>query len=192
MSSNLTTSLFLQTLRQNGSLPLVFRAQGEIVSPGYHLTEVKRVSYETMDCGGMTHRWSETQFEVWVPPLNSLTPGRGHMPADKFLRIIDRVEQELPLEGEAIARIHASFNGQPAALYDVAAIDLNAGQLWVELVPDRTRCKAAERRVADVLAGCCDASAGASAEPASACCGSEPVAAAAAPSVAKGGAGCCA
>src|SRR5690349_12378726 len=103
------TSSFLTALRAHPERPLVFRAGTEIASPGYHLTEVKRVGYETMDCGAMTHRWSESQFEIWVPSLNAVTAGRGHMPAAKFLRIIERVEAELPLDGEATARIHASF-----------------------------------------------------------------------------------
>lgn len=151
------TSSFLFALRANAALPLVFRAGRQIASPGYHLTEVKRVSYETMDCGSMTHRWSESQFEIWVPPFDKITPGRGHMPAEKFLRIIERVETALPLDGEATARIHASFDGQPAALYAIEAINARDGQVWIELTPDKTRCKAAERRVGALTDGCCGA-----------------------------------
>ena len=157
-STQMKTSSFLNALRSNSALPLVFRSGREIVSPGYHLTEVKRVSYETMDCGAMTHRWSESQFEIWVPASADLTPGRGHMPAEKFLKIIDRVESELPLQGDATARIHASFNGQPAALYEIDAVHARDGQLWIELSPDRTRCKAAERRQESAAGGCCGAS----------------------------------
>lgn len=153
------TSSFLTALRANSSLPLVFRAGGEIVTPGYHLTEVKRVAYETMDCGAMRHRWAESQFELWAPAAAQATAGRGHMPAEKFLKIIERVEAELPLESAATARIHASFAGQPAALYDVDAVNARDGSLWVELTPDRTRCKAAERRTEAAGGGCCGASA---------------------------------
>lgn len=149
------TSEFLTILRSHSRLPLVFRAGLKTVSPGYHLTEVKRVSYETMDCGAMTHRWSETQFELWVPPTADFGPGRGHMPAEKFLRIIDRVEADLPLNGEAEARIHASFADQPAALYEIGSIEAHGGQLAIELRPDRTRCKAAERRLAALAPACC-------------------------------------
>lgn len=154
----MNTSSFLTALRSHGSFPLVFRSGGEIVSPGYHLTEVKRVSYETMDCGAMTHRWSETQFEIWVPAAANAERGRGHMAAEKFLRIIDRVETELPLKPDAIARIHASFAGGAAALYDVAAVEARDGQLSVELTPDRTRCKSAERRLAAAAGACCGSS----------------------------------
>jgi hypothetical protein len=180
----MNTSSFLAALRANFNLPLVFRAGREVVNPGYHLTEVKRVSYETMDCGAMTHRWSESQFEVWVPTLANLEPGRGHMPAAKFMKIIERVEAEAPLQGESTARIHASFAGQPAALYDIDAVTAHDGKLWIELTGDRTRCKAAERTIGAATGGCCgttankDEAEGASgcgcgsaqAEPAAACC----------------------
>lgn len=149
------TSVFLATLRAHRDHALVFRAGSRLIHPGYHLTEVKRVAYETMDCGGLAHRWNETQFEIWVPPLAGALPGRGHMPAAKFLAIIDRVERTLPLDGEAPARIHAAFEGQPAALHDIATVTAAEGQLWIELTPDRTRCKAAERRLAGVTGGCC-------------------------------------
>ena len=170
------TSSFLTTLRTHGALPLVFRAGYETVAPGYHLTEVKRVAYETMDCGSATHRWSETQFEVWVPPPNGVSPDREHLAADKFLRIIDRVETELPLNAEATARIHASFNGQPAALFDIETATARGGKLWVELAPDRTRCKAAERRIGSA-SGCCGnpSSPEVGTNPSKACgCGSPP------------------
>lgn len=184
------TSAFLASLRTHSRLPLVFRAGLETVSPGYHLTEVKRVSYETMDCGAMTHRWSETQFELWVPAAADFTPGRGHMPAEKFLRIIDRVEAELPLNGEAEARIHASFAGQPAALYEIESIAARGGQLAIELRPDRTRCKAAERRLAALAPACCGSATddeSSTAESASACgCGTGAV------STEKAAVACCA
>lgn len=165
------TSSFLTTLRSNAGLPLVFRAGRGIASPGYHLTEVKRVSYETMDCGAITHRWSEGQFEIWVPAVAESAPGRGHMPAEKFLRIVERVEAELPLDGDATARIHASFDGQTAALYDIDAANAREGKLWIELSPDRTRCKAAERRIGSLTGGSCGSGSAAPEEKEAAGCG---------------------
>ena len=151
----MNTSSFLAGLRASSHLPLVFRAGRKEVNPGYHLTEVKRVSYETMDCGAMTHRWSESQFEIWAPTLVTLGAGRGHMPAAKFLQIVDRVDAELPLNREATARILASFDGQPAALSHIDGMFARDGTLGIELSGDRTRCKAAERKLASVTGGCC-------------------------------------
>lgn len=149
------TSSFVSTLREHATLPLVFRAGRAAISSHYHLTEVKRVAYETMDCGAQTHRWSETQFELWVPPLVGALPGRDHMPAGKFLSILDRVEKELPLDRDTPARVFVALGEAPAALYDVAGMEAAEGRLHVELTPDRTRCKAAERRVATLTGGCC-------------------------------------
>lgn len=165
------TSALLSSLRSHAALPVVFRTGSAAISSHYHLTEVKRVAYETMDCGAQTHRWSETQFELWVPPLVGALPGRDHMPAGKFLAIVDRVEKELPLDGTTAARIFVALGDAPAALYDIAAVTARDGQLHVELTADRTRCKAAERRAAVLTGGCCGAGDAGSASDA-ACCGS--------------------
>ncbi|MBI2813626.1 MAG: hypothetical protein HYX71_05035 [Opitutae bacterium] len=149
------TSAFLATLRAHPALPVVFRHGGDTVPAGCHLTEVKRVAYETMDCGALTHRWSETQFELWTPPLNSLNPLRGPMPARKILAILDRVEKELPLVGDTDARVHTSLGSGVTALWDIASVAPTGGQLVVALTPDRTRCKAAERQVGRLTGGCC-------------------------------------
>lgn len=159
------TSAFLAVLRAQPHLPVEFRAGTETLHPGYHLTEVKRVAYETMDCGAMRHRWAETQFELWVPPGAGLIPGRAAMTAAKFLNIVDRVEAELPLAGGAEARIYASFGEQPAALHGVERVAVVDGRLRVDLVAARARCKAAERRIGALTGGCCGTPA-ADAEPA--------------------------
>ena len=149
------TSTFLAELRTHAGLPLVFQRGDKTVSPSYHLTEVKRVSYETMDCGAITHRWAESQFEVWVPAAPEA--GRTHMAAGKFLKIVDRVQADLPLAEAVTARVLVAFGAEPAALHDIGAVRVADGKLRVELVPDRARCKAAERRSALQGGGCCGA-----------------------------------
>lgn len=141
----MNTSSFLDTLRANASLSLVFKSPAGTVAPGYHLTEVKEVAYRTMDCGAMMHRWLETQFEIWDPASPQEAADRGFMAADKFLRIVDRVQQELPLDGESEARIFLSLGDHPASLHTIEEIEAHGGRLLVSLAGDRTRCKARER-----------------------------------------------
>jgi hypothetical protein len=150
----MNTADFLDTLRNHPELELVFSAAGRAIAAGYHLTEVKRVSFETMDCGGAQHRWSESQFELWHVPLSGVLGDRGWMAAGKFLKIVQRVEGELPLDPLAEARVHAELEGR-AALYRVASMRTEEGILRVELVVDRTRCKSAERWIAGMAGGCC-------------------------------------
>jgi hypothetical protein len=162
----MNTSSFLNTLRANASLSLVFKSGADAIAPGYHLTEVKEVAYRSMDCGAMTHRWVETQFEIWDPSSPREARERGFMSADKFLRIVDRVQQELPLDGESEARIFLSLGDHPASLYTIAGIEAGAGKLVVELESDRTRCKARERSEA----GGCGCGAKSRAQETAACC----------------------
>lgn len=142
----MTTSSFLAALRANASLPLVFSHGGTAIPSGYHLTEVKDVTYRTMDCGGMTHLWSETQFELWTPSGSSDADSRGHMAADKFLGIVERVEKEVQLGADADARVFARFATHPPALYAIESVSAGEYGLTVHLSADRTRCKASERR----------------------------------------------
>jgi hypothetical protein len=167
--TTMNTASFLSTLRAHGRRPLVFQAGADVVAPGYHLTEVKEVAYRTMDCGAATHRWTENHFEVWVPASAEDADGRGHMAADKFLRIVDRVQQDLPLQGEAEAKVFAGIGAHPAAVFSVAAIERHGDRLVVSLEADQPRCKARERQ-ARAGQGCgCGAKTEATA-PATACC----------------------
>lgn len=162
------TNAFLSALRAHAGLPLVFQSDSGHVSPGYHLTEVKEVSFRTMDCGAMAHRWTENQFELWVPPSAEEATDRGHMPADKFLRIVDRVQREIPLDGDADAKVYAAVGDLPAVTYSVESVGGQGERLVVSLRADAARCKARERRVGQAC-GCGTVNASAAAAPA-ACC----------------------
>jgi hypothetical protein len=141
----MNTSAFLTTLRAHSALPLVFKSGDAAIDAGYHLTEVKDVTYRTMDCGAKTDHWTETQFELWVPPSAQESAGRGHMPAVKFLKIVDRVQREIPLDQNSPARIFVSLGDHPASLHAIEGIAVEDDQLVVALETDRTRCKARER-----------------------------------------------
>ena len=148
------TSQFTSTLRAQSALPLVFRAGPHTIDAGYHLTEVKNVAYRTMDCGGVTNAWVESQFELWAPSDANDSADRAAMAAGKFLAIVDRVQQKIALDGESLTRVFAAIGNHPAGLYGVSSLQVADHQLIAELVPDRVRCKAAERRGSSAT-GCC-------------------------------------
>ena len=62
------TRKFIEALRNSADKELVFaNADGRNIHAGYHLTEIKAASFETVDCGGKTNRWNETILQLWVP-----------------------------------------------------------------------------------------------------------------------------
>jgi hypothetical protein len=63
----MNTQEFITSLRQHNDTPLVFDYGNARVPAGYHVTEVKAVSFQTMDCGGKSDAWSETIVQLWNP-----------------------------------------------------------------------------------------------------------------------------
>ncbi|MBI3887324.1 MAG: hypothetical protein HY302_16585 [Opitutae bacterium] len=168
------TSEFLATLRAHRDRALCFAlGAGRHVPAGYHLTEVKRVAFESMDCGARAHRWRETHFELRGADRPENRPAA--MAAGKFLSIVGRVEEKLPLDGEAAAKVCFGDGDSAAALYSVDGIAVAPDRLEVRLAADRTQCKAATRRdegsVAGVSPGCCGAERNDGAAETGGCCG---------------------
>src|SRR5213079_3783242 len=96
------THEFIQALRNSANKELIFaNADGQSVHAGYHLTELKAASFETVDCGGKTNRWQETIVQLWVPE----NPDEDYMRAAKFLKIFDKVRGMIALDVDSDIRV---------------------------------------------------------------------------------------
>src|SRR6266705_7096106 len=74
------TNEFISELRRAPQNQLVFvDGHGHAVQAGYHLTELKAASLDTVDCGGQANQWQETFVQTWV----SANPDDNYMSADK-------------------------------------------------------------------------------------------------------------
>mgnify|MGYP005849830551 CR=1 FL=1 len=135
----MTTQELLEALTPHPDKPLVFEANGQRVPPGYHVTEVMHVTYESMDCGGQAYFWQETLVQL-------MGPGPGDKPefmaVGKFLRIYEQVAASLPVRGQATIRFEYAEAAQPAIHYHVGQIALEGGYLVVRLAPPGVTCKA--------------------------------------------------
>src|SRR5438034_1105664 len=93
----MTTKEFISALRAAPDNELMFvDLEGHAVHSGYHLTELKGASLETVDCGGKTDRWQETIVPLWVPE----NPDDDYMTAAKFLKIFAKVRGMIALDLE--------------------------------------------------------------------------------------------
>lgn len=136
-----TTSSFLKTVRDAPDLPLEFRLNGRpLVPAGYHVTEVKAVTIESMDCGGKANAWKET-----VVQLMDGTPDEareGFMTTRKFLSIYDRVAARIPVHGHAEIRFEYGNVSNPALQYQLLSVDPQPERVVVELQLPGVMCKA--------------------------------------------------
>ena len=62
------TQDFISRLRKAPAKALVFtNSDGATIHGGYHLTELKAASFDTVDCGAQKNQWNETIVQLWVP-----------------------------------------------------------------------------------------------------------------------------
>ena len=146
------THEFIKTLRNSADKELIFaNADGQFIHAGYHLTEIKAASFETVDCGGKTNRWNETVLQLWVPEDAEDT----YMKSDKFLSIYDKVRRLVPVDEEAEIRIeYGDENFFPTA-YHVSESRENKAAIRFFLEPPATTCKARDRALAGKAESCC-------------------------------------
>ena len=140
----MTTRDFISRLREAAANQLVFtNSDGAMVRGGYHLTELKAASFDTVDCGAQKNQWNETIVQLWVPEDEE----NGEcMTAAKFLSIYDRVARLIPLDPTAEIRFEYGDENFPPSNYHVENISEIATELRVQLRLPRTTCKARDRR----------------------------------------------
>jgi Family of unknown function (DUF6428) len=149
------TNEFVSRLRAIPNNQLVFvDLDGHTVHSGYHLTELKAASFDTVDCGGQTNRWQETIVQLWVPSHAA----NEYMTAAKFLKIFEKVRGMIPLNLDTEVRIEYGDENFFPSTYHVRSIAHNQTTTRVLLEPPHASCKARDRRVAPLATttgSCC-------------------------------------
>ena len=146
------TSELISALRAAPENELVFvDLDGRAVHRGYHLTELKAASFETVDCGGQTNHWQETIVQLWVPT----DAEEDYMTAGRFLEIFDKVRGMIPLDLETEIRIEYGDANFFPSTYQVRSVARENGVTRALLEPPAMTCKARDRRMAAPQDCCC-------------------------------------
>jgi hypothetical protein len=146
-------SAVLDALRSFGSLPLVIEYEGRTIQPGYHVTEVKAASFVTLDCGGNPDVWLETVLQVEDLPASAKKP--NHMAVEKFLAIIEKVAQRVPLSEAARLTFEVGSPGQPMQIFDVDELQVADDSAVLRLCARPAICKPRHRAQVQAAASCC-------------------------------------
>ena len=98
----MTTHDFIAELRRAPDKSLLFvNADDDTIHVGYHLTEIKAATFDTVDCGGEKNRWNETIMQLWVPANET---SETFMTAGKFLSIYEKVSSMIDVDPAAEVR----------------------------------------------------------------------------------------
>jgi hypothetical protein len=133
------TNEFLNLLKENTNKELVFEYQdGKFVNPSYHLTEIKNVNFETVDCGGTPNKWRETQIQVWESPQST----REYLRTEKAISIFERVNSIQPLWLDTELKVEFGNGDFHTSVMKVAGFQANETRLNIQLFEEKTACKA--------------------------------------------------
>jgi len=137
------TQEFLEILKEHQEKSLLFEyAPNLLVGANYHITEVKHVTIDSVDCGAAVDAWRETIIQLWEDP-NEL--GKTEfMSSYKAIEILSKVGHMKPYVANAEVRIeYSNANFHTAQLY-VNDYEIRGANLLVKLASLPTDCKAKE------------------------------------------------
>ena len=159
------TQEVLSLLEEHKNSALLFEyAPNQLVGANYHITEVKHVKIDAVDCGANTDDWNETIIQLWESP--SEIGKTEYMTAFKALSILKKVGTMKPYDMDAIVKFEYSNSLFHTAQLHVVGAQLIENNLIFRLSVKATDCKAKdecgvpEPAMAGQQSSCCDPSSG--------------------------------
>ncbi len=128
-------------LKENRNKALLFEyTENKVAGTNYHLTEVKNVAFETVDCGGSTNDWKETHFQLWESPEEI---GKSdYMTVDKVLDILERVNEIRPLWLDTEVKVEFGNEDFHTSILSIENAISESDKLIIKLFTTKTGCKA--------------------------------------------------
>lgn len=137
-----TQELF-SILEQYKDKELVFEyLPNQFVAPNYHITEVKHISVDSVDCGAQTDSWKETVIQLWESPME--IDKTNHMSVLKALGILNKVGKMKSYISNAEIKFEYSNKTFHTAHLFVNDFIIKDKQLIFKLGVEQTDCKAKE------------------------------------------------
>ncbi len=136
-------SEFISLLTEHQGKSLLFEyAPGMLVGSNYHITEVKHVTIDAVDCGAGKDFWKETIIQLWENPGEIGKP--EYMSAYKALGILKKVERIKPYEMDTIVKMEYGNTMFHTAQLHITDFEIKESKLIIKLAVNPTDCKAKE------------------------------------------------
>ncbi len=135
----MTVKDFFETLDQHPGKELKFQyRENQVVPAAYHITEVKNVHIESVDCGGRPSEDFQTIVQLWVDGAEKQD---RHMLTDKARKIFNIVDQKKPIRYGTEIFFEWGDAETPVSNYTVQEVQESADHLLVSLTVPPTACK---------------------------------------------------
>lgn len=137
----MTTKTFLELLANNPQKELVFEYEANQFIPVYHITEVKNVHFESIDCGGNAHEEYQTITQLWISPKDFLET--KCMTAEKALKIYNIVDGVKPMKRDTEIFFEYGYKDLRTSVYSIEEVEETETQLIIRMFVRKTACKPA-------------------------------------------------
>lgn len=160
------TSEFLELLENHKNKSLLFEyTPGKWVGANYHITEVKNITIDSVDCGARANFWKETVIQLWESPAE--IGKTKFMSAMKALGILKKVDGIKAMTKDAEVKFEYGNSSFHTSQLFVNDINYDDQKLILSLGVEKTDCKAKEVcgvpvKASQVVEACCT--------PGSGCC----------------------
>jgi len=137
------TKEVFQLFQEHQAKSLLFEYQpNQFVKANYHITEVKHLKIDSVDCGAQTDAWNETIIQLWESPKE--LDKTEFMSVYKALGILNKVGQMRAYDMESEAKFEYSNDVFHTAQLFVNDFEIRDNNLIVKLAIEKTDCKAKE------------------------------------------------
>ncbi|MEZ4793139.1 MAG: DUF6428 family protein [Gelidibacter sp.] len=135
------TEQLLTLLAEHQDKSLLFEyVPNQLVSANYHITEVKHITVDSIDCGAQTDFWNETIIQLWESPLELLKT--EYMSVYKALAILKKVGKIKPYVLDAEVKFEYGNPSFHTAQLFVNDFEIKDNNLIIKLGVSKTDCKA--------------------------------------------------
>lgn len=135
------TSEFLNLFAEHQDKSLLFEyAPGMLVGANYHITEVKHVKIDSVDCGTGTDNWNETIIQLWESPKE--IGKETYLSVYKAFSILKKVGKIKPFDLDAEVKFEYGNSRFHTAQLFVDGFMTENKQLRIKLAVNPTDCKA--------------------------------------------------
>jgi len=108
------------------------------ILPYSHMTEIKNINIESMDCGGSINQWNETVMQLW----SGVTQDDGHrVNSSKLLNIINKVATQTQMDLESDFLIEYGDSEHVVAQYNIRLDHATESTLCFKLDSVLSQCK---------------------------------------------------
>lgn len=137
------TNEFLNLLKEHADKSLLFEYKpGLFVGANYHITEIKNITIDSVDCGAGTDFWKETIIQLWESPDEH--EKEVYLSTNKALGILNKVDQIKPMEKDVEVKFEYSNPEFHTAQLFVNDFSIDENKLIMKLAIEKTDCKARE------------------------------------------------